>query len=324
MPQPGRTCIAHNVRGVAPLLALLMAAIPQVCLARIESDAAASLLQGASDEAYRDTAQLFQAQTVPPSFWMWRTTPAPPMPPQPNPQVMWVEQTAPPLPTTPPIYDQCYGCDCLVAFPGGFLSGGDISSKYTCHSGGPTPSVPEFRWAGAPVNSGVGHELTQVDGTSCTKSQSFAITMEDLDYPNGVGETTNQVYNVFWAVNIPGDWTELTEANAFQTYKEMPIVTIGKTAGGHMGLEAPCPTKGVHRFRISLYALKSYMGSEIDPVDPTSNFESVILPFLETNELSKSVFYGNVKAPGYTPALFLQRATSWLRGSGPKTEGLEG
>merc|ERR1719316_902204 len=34
--------------------------------------------------------------TIPPEFFMWKTTPAPPTPPGPNPQLLWVEQTIPP------------------------------------------------------------------------------------------------------------------------------------------------------------------------------------------------------------------------------------
>ena len=31
-----------------------------------------------------------QVGTLPPEFWMWKTTPAPPTPPGPYPQVIWV------------------------------------------------------------------------------------------------------------------------------------------------------------------------------------------------------------------------------------------
>jgi len=250
--------------------------------------------------------------TVPPEFFMWKTTPPPPTPPGPNPQLIWVEQTAPPAPTTAPGWDQCYGCDCVVAFPGDFLDGGNIANKYTCIGGTPTMHVPGFKWAGTPQNSGVGHPLTQKDGSSCQRSKSFAVVMEDLDYPNGVGETTNHVRTLFWAVNIPGDWTEINDVLANKKYKERPLVVVGRNDGGTIGMEAPCPTKGLHRYRTTLWTLSNILGTEMDPVDPDVDYQSVILPQLEENELARTMFYGNVKAPGWGQQSFLQRAENWF------------
>lgn len=310
------------------ILALVVAVLPRAGLAlaadafadtsRQSSGAFLALTAASADAAHESSDAAFLnavfAQTLPPSFWMYKTTPPPPIPPGPNPQVLWVEQTVPPLPTTPPAYEQCYGCDCLVAFPGELLSGGDLSERYTCFSHGGRVVVPEFKWAGAPVNSGQGHPLNAADGTDCTKSRSFAITMEDMDYPYGVGESANTVRVQFWAVNIPGDWTEFNEHLAHQTYQGDPIVVIGNNDGGVRGLEMPCPEKGVHRYRITLWAVNGYLGSETEPVNPNSRFTQDILPELTSRELSRSTFYGNVKAHGYSPKLFLQQATSsWLR-----------
>lgn len=250
--------------------------------------------------------------TLPPEFYMWKTTPAPPTPPGPNPQLLWVEQTNPPAPTTAPTYDQCYGCDCIVSFPGDLLDGGNVADKYTCIGGAPTVHVPTMKWAGNPVNIGQGQPVTQRDGTTCTKSQSFAIIVEDLDYPYGVGETGNHVRNLFWAVNIPGDWQEFNDELANKKYLELPIVVIGRNDGGTLGWETPCPTKGLHRYRFTLWALKSYLGSEMDPVDPNSDYRAVILPQLEQNELARTQFFGNVKAPGGHPSSFLQQARAWF------------
>jgi len=256
--------------------------------------------------------------TIPPEFFLWKTTPAPPTPPGPNPQLLWVEQTAPPAPTTAPGWDQCYGCDCVVAFPGKFLDGGNIANDFTCIGGTPTQHVPAFKWAGVPVNTGVGHPLTQRDGSDCTKSLSYAVVMEDLDYPNGVGESTNHVRTLFWAVNIPGDWTELNDELANMKYKDRPLVVVGRNDGGTIGMEPPCPKKGLHRIRTTLWTLKDMMGTEMDPVDADVDYQSTILPLLEGNELARTMFYGNVKAPAWSgDGSFLQRAEhgfeSWFQ-----------
>eukprot|EP00397_Hematodinium_sp_SG-2012_P062626 GEMP01084898.1.p1 GENE.GEMP01084898.1~~GEMP01084898.1.p1 ORF type:complete len:119 (+),score=23.26 GEMP01084898.1:153-509(+) len=84
--------------------------------------------------------------TLPPDFWMWKTTPPPPTPPGPFAQVLWVEQTVPPLPTTPPPREACYGCDCLFLFADDLVKGGSIASDFAC---GSTHRAPTLRWAGA-------------------------------------------------------------------------------------------------------------------------------------------------------------------------------
>lgn len=275
----------------------------------------------AKDGAQARAAQsgLKSALTLPPDFWMWKTTPAPPTPPGPNPQLLWVAQTPPPLPTTGPAPEACYGCDCIYIDPTGTTAGGTFQDKYTCFGGGATTRVPEFKWAGAPVNSGQGHPLYAADGTSCLKSQSWAIHVEDIDYPYGVGNDGNKCFTLFWAVNIPGDWTSINEQLAFKTYKDLPLVTIGKNDGGTTGMMAPCPEYGVHRYRITLWAMRDYLGTELDPVDPNQPW-SQILPVVEKHELAHSTFYANLKAKGYKPGRktnFLQEASRWFQQHNP-------
>lgn len=252
----------------------------------------------------------------PKSFWAWKTT-APPKPPAgPNPQVMWVAQTTPPLPTTPPIYENCYACDCLFVYDTDVVQGGGIPDKYSCFGGKPTVHVPQFKWAGVPKNSGLDHPIRQADGTECTKSQSFAVTMQDLDYPNGVGELGNGVRNMFWAANIPGDWTELTEGAAYSKYKGVPTVVVGRNDAGDLGMEVPCPKHGIHRIKFTLWALKSYIGTEQNPLDPNTPM-SAIQPIIEEKELSRYVFFGTIAAQGYASYSFLEEAShatkSWFR-----------
>jgi phosphatidylethanolamine-binding protein (PEBP) family uncharacterized protein len=137
---------------------------------------------------------------------------------------------------------------------------------------------------------------------------SFAVVMEDLDYPYGIGESGNHVRTLFWALNIPGDWTEINEERAHMKYKDRPLVVVGRNDGGTIGMEAPCPKKGLHRYRTTLWTLKDMLGTEMDPVNPDTDYQSNILPMLEASELARTMFYGNVKAPGWSKESFLQSA----------------
>jgi len=252
---------------------------------------------------------------VPADFWAWKTTPAPKPPPGPNPQVMWVAQTTAPLPTTPPVYENCYACDCLFVYDTDIVQGGSIPDKYTCFGGKPTVHVPQFKWAGTPKNTGLDHPVRQPDGSECIKSQSFAITMQDLDYPNGVGELGNTVRNMFWAANIPGDWTEITESAAYSKYKGVPTVVVGRNDAGQLGMEVPCPKHGIHRIKFTLWALRSFLGTEQNPLDPNTPM-SAMAPLFEEKELSRYVFFGTIAAQGYGAYNFLQeasRVTEWFR-----------
>ena len=136
------------------------------------------------------------------------------MVPGPNPQLVWVEQTAPPLPTTAPPLEACYGCDCLFADSGDLITGGSLSNQYTCIGGKSTAQTPKIKWAGVPKNSGVGHPILQASGTQCIKSQSFAVVVEDLDYPYGVGQKGHRhehlavlgVYATYCTLNSKSTW----------------------------------------------------------------------------------------------------------------------
>jgi phosphatidylethanolamine-binding protein (PEBP) family uncharacterized protein len=239
---------------------------------------------------------------IPPDFWMWKTTPAPPMVPGPNPQLVWVEQTAPPLPTTAPPLEACYGCDCLFADSGDLITGGSLSNQYTCIGGKSTANMPKIKWAGVPKNSGVGHPILQASGTQCIKSQSFAVVVEDLDYPYGVGQKGNRVFTHYWAVNIPGDATALDDSLVAASINGEKVVTVGMNDAGTIGWDPPCPEYGVHRIRTTLWALSNVAGSETDPLDPKQGWPAV-RAILEPMELARTSFYTSVKAPPWSPAL---------------------
>lgn len=234
--------------------------------------------------------------TLPPSFWMWKTTPAPPTPPGPYAQVIWVPVPAPPVPTIAPTVEQCYGCDCLFVFADKMVKGGNVGNDFTCIGGKAKLSVPSLNWAGTPVNSGVGHAIKRNDNTdTCAHSMSMALVVEDMDYPNGVGEDNNRVQVQFWAANIPGDWKVFDQSKTEQVYKGQKVVHLGKNDFGSLGMEPICPKKGLHRYRFTLWSLRDYVSSGDEPLDPNTSFEQ-ILPKLQSLELQRATFYGNVKA----------------------------
>jgi len=252
---------------------------------------------GPSGGAFADGADAFlqnmQNQAPPSSYWGGAPTPAPPsLGPGPYPNLMWVEQMPLPLPaTTPPVYEQCHGCHCMFVFPDKFVKGGNIADEFTCRGGAATSRVPTIKWAGEP-----GAELTNQEGASCPTCSSFAVTIEDLDYPNGNGETNNHVHSIFWAANIPGDAKELTEALAFSDAG----VVVGFNKEGVQGLEIPCPKKGTHRYKTTLWSLSSYLGTSLDPFNPKTA-AAAVKGELESRELARATFYATLTSPGYQP-----------------------
>jgi len=289
-----------------------------------DQGAKASLLSEGEEVAAVASAE--EDVTVPPSFWMWKTTAAPPTPPNPgpNPNLVWQVDTwsvMTPFPTTPPIWENCYGCDCLLVYETDVVAGGAVPDKYTCFNpGGPSSHVPAFKWAGTPEpearndNWGGSHRIRSADGNECIKSRSFAITAQDLDYPYGAGEQGNSVRDVFWAANIPGDWTEFNDNLAHATYRDLPQVVVGRNRKGELGMETPCPEKGVHRYAFTLWALKDYIGTEGSPLSPDTPFADMI-GLIEEKELARYMFYGTVSGRGLQPGShsFLQKVQSGFK-----------
>jgi phosphatidylethanolamine-binding protein (PEBP) family uncharacterized protein len=177
----------------------------------------------------------------------------------------------------------------MFVFPEGFTKNGVIADKFSCHGGAPTQSIPHIKWVGQP-----GADAETPDGKACPTCSSFALTIEDLDWPNGVGETNNQIHSIFWAVNIPGDATEITDATAFGS----TTTVVGFNPQGTQGLELPCPKKGTHRYKVTLWSLSSYLGSDQQPWDPHSTSSSVKAA-LEAQELARATFFASLSSPGY-------------------------
>jgi len=178
----------------------------------------------------------------------------------------------------------------MFVFPGTFVKGGNIANEFTCIGGEATSKVPNIKWVGEP-----GAEQKNEDGEKCPTCSSFAVTIEDLDWPNGNGEVNNQIRSIFWAVNIPGDFTEINDANAFDPKSG---VVVGVNPQGVQGLEVPCPKKGVHRYKTTLWSLNSYLGTSLDPFDPKTPADSVKAS-LESRELARATFFASLTSPGY-------------------------
>lgn len=176
-----------------------------------------------------------------------------------------------------------------------------MNPKYTCTGSGSLDRVAEISWSGVPKNSGVGHPVLQANSRQCIKSQSFAIVVEDLDYPYGNGQSGNHIHTHFWAANIPGDWTSFNMKNAATAIHGEKIVTIGKNDKGTIGFDPVCPEYGVHRIRVTLWAMSEHLGDEVDPLSPESTWAEVRAK-LEPIELARSAFYTTMKAVGWKAA----------------------
>jgi phosphatidylethanolamine-binding protein (PEBP) family uncharacterized protein len=183
----------------------------------------------------------------------------------------------------------------MWVFPDKFVKGGSIANEFTCHGGAATSKIPTIKWAGMP-----GSDITNQEGEKCPTCSSYAVTIEDLDWPNGNGEVNNEVKSIFWAVNIPGDYTEINDALAFglDSNGKPSGVVVGYNSQGQQGLDAPCPKKGTHRYKTTLWSLTGYLGNSLDPFSPRSA-PGAVKAALEAQELARATFYANLMSPGY-------------------------
>jgi len=177
----------------------------------------------------------------------------------------------------------------MFVFPDRFVVGGNIAKEFTCHGGKATSRVPHIKWIGQP-----GQDYTNEKGEQCPTCSSYAVTIEDLDWPNGNGEVNNTVRNIFWAVDIPGDFTELSD----QTASSGKGVIVGFNSHGSQGLEAPCPKKGTHRYKTTLWSLGAYLSTELEPFDPKTPADGVKAA-LESRELARATFFAKLTSSGY-------------------------
>lgn len=278
------------------LVAAVTASLPlRVDAAGLRASSISFEPAGISGATFADgTASFLQSSAFdgqPASYWAGAPTPAPPsLGPGPYPNLMWVEQPPLPLPiTTPPVYEQCHGCHCMFVFPDKFVKGGAIADEFTCRGGAAKSKVPTIKWVGTP-----GADERNEEGEKCPTCSSYAITIEDLDFPNGNGEVNNEVRSVFWAVNIPGDFTELNEQNAFGDKG----IVVGFNQQGVQGFEELCPKKGSHRYKTTLWSLTGYLGNSLDPFSPRTPANQVKAA-LEAQELARATFFASLTSPGY-------------------------
>jgi len=169
------------------------------------------------------------------------------------PALMWVRRLTETL--APLTQEQCCGCRCLRVDASKFMQSGAITREYLCKEQSATPNVS---WS---------YDMTGKDGDSakCRDVEAWGMTVVDLDYPGGVGESDNSVRNLFWAIDIPASWRQFGDSNAFLTESGIPAVTIGMNSYSQSRLEPPCPPRGAHRYRLTLYALSRYLGGEVVP-----------------------------------------------------------
>ncbi len=107
--------------------------------------------------------------------------------------------------------------------------------KYTCDGEDVSPPIEI---------SGVGQ-----------KAKSLAIIMDDPDAPMGIF-----THWVIW--NIPANTSRLPEGiPPLEKVKELNAVQ-GKNDFGKIGYAGPCPPSGVHRYRVKVYALDTFLDLE--------------------------------------------------------------
>jgi len=198
--------------------------------------------------------------------------------PAPVPYVIWVEE-APTTTTTPPTPEQCHGCGCLVANLTGFITLGSVLTKYRCKDESDVAPIPEISWTGPTGGPNPQHSMT------------YAITIADLDFPNGMGSGTNRVKSMFWVANIPSNWRKINDVDIANAIKAQTGVVVGMNSRGVAGLERLCPQTGQHRYKITLWALREALPA-IDSGVPYQE----LLPQLERLELAQHTFYARITA----------------------------
>lgn len=200
-------------------------------------------------------------------------------PARPSPYLVWAEEGAVPT-EPPPAYEQCHGCSCLVAQPEAFFEHGAVVPKYRCNSSSPVAPTPELRWS---VSQKV------------APGQTFAVTVADLDYPNGLGSAGNRVHCLYWVANLPSSWTGLND-ELLDAAKEQNLgIVVGRSGGGVPGMERVCPKTGMHRYRLTVWALRT----ALTDLSSGTRYTEVLAQF-EAAELSRHTFFARA-TPEATP-----------------------
>lgn len=129
-----------------------------------------------------------------------------------------------------------------------FENGRQIPSRYTCDGEGIRPPL-------------------EISGTP-SHTRSFALIVDDLDARDG-----NQNF-LHWIV-----WNIHPHTTLIKEDKPLPGATEGKTSFGTYHWGAPCPPKGMHRYRFRLFALDTELSlpRELSAEDLEEEMDSHIL-----------------------------------------------
>ena len=187
-------------------------------------------------------------------------------PVSPGPNVLWVEQS---LVLGSAAAKHCCGCHCLMLSSRTMVGGDTVSQEYTCGGPGKVPDISWWTTLATPTQS-------------CDAPTSFAVTVADLDYPNGMGQMENRVEDIFWAVDIPATWNWLNSSNVYE----------GPSSGSVRPL---CPSRGTHRFKVTVWALDSFLGSEELPVSSTTT-PTTVLSMIRDHEIIRTSAIGRVRS----------------------------
>lgn len=211
-------------------------------------------------------------------------------PSAPDPTVVWVNELAVNPPPSPPSEESCFGCQCLHAVPGPWIVNATLQDQLTCLSGDDR-IIPDLRWGGPK------------DGLKCRSCQSFAVTIEDLDYPNGMGSPDNHIYNIYWIANIPGDWMAINKTAVVELADLAPMMVVGMNGKGKRAMEAACPERGIHRYRVTLWALDSAL-NDLGASTPYQDLKALF----QEHELARVTWHAQLSASKFVDYLAAKRA----------------
>ena len=126
----------------------------------------------------------------------------------------------------------CMATEAFVLTSPAFREGENLPVTYTCMGNG---DAPPLRWENPPKGT-----------------ESFALTIVDLDTPFGIGDSRNESYYHWGIYNIPSGIEHLAEP-AEEHLPNNVIATVNDA--DTEDFRPPCSPTGPHRYRMALYAL---------------------------------------------------------------------
>ena len=89
-----------------------------------------------------------------------------------------------------------------------------------------------------------------------------------------------------WAANVPGDFSQLSDATLALKHRGRPMIHVGANDDGQRGFKPLCPRKGTHRYRFNLWILNNYVSNGSFPLPPSTKLREV-LPAMRLNEVAQ-------------------------------------